>query len=168
MAYAELEAADPVAASRIDPHNARRIVRALEVIRLTGEPFSSFGPGVATFGPTVFPVATAGVWLPRAVLATRIAARVDSMRGAGLLDEVRRHRDRLSRNASQAIGYREMLAVLDGETTEDEAFATMVRRTRSFARRQRMWFRRDPRTTWLGAAGNPCAVLPALLALWGS
>jgi tRNA dimethylallyltransferase len=167
-AYAELAAADPVAASRIDPHNARRIVRALEVIRLTGEPFSSFGPGVSSFGPTVVPVTTVGVWLPRAVLAERIEARVDAMRRAGLLDEARLHRARLSRNASQAIGYREMLAVLDGETTEDEAFATMVRRTRSFARRQRMWFRRDPRTTWLGAGENPCAVLPALLALWGS
>jgi tRNA dimethylallyltransferase len=167
-AYRELESADPVAAGRIDPHNARRIVRALEVMRLTGEPFSSFGPGVGAFGPTVFPVSTAGVWLPRGVLATRIEQRAEAMRAGGLLAEARAHRADLSRNASQAIGYREMLTVLDGASTEDEAFAAMARRTRSFARRQRMWFRRDPRTTWLGTAENPCAVLPALLALWST
>jgi len=167
-AYAELDALDPVAARRIDPHNARRIVRALEVIRLTGEPFSSFGPGVAAFGSTVFPVSMVGVWLPRAVIARRIDARVDSMRAAGLLDEASRHGGRLSRTAAQAIGYREMLAVLDGETSEADALAVVTSRTRALARRQRMWFRRDPRTTWLGAADNPCAALPALLALWGS
>lgn len=166
-AYAELEALDPVAASRIDPHNARRIVRALEVIRLTGQPFSSFGAGVASFGPTVFPVTMVGVWLPRAELAARIEARVEAMCSAGLLEEARLHRRRLSRNASQAIGYREMLAVLDGEMNRDEACGAMIRRTRSFARRQRMWFRRDPRITWFGTAENPCVLLPALLALWG-
>ncbi len=166
-AYAELERADPEAAGRIDPHNARRIVRALEVIRLTGRPFSSFGPGVAAFGPTVFPVDQVGIWLPREVLAARITARVDAMLADGLLDEARTHRADLSRNAAQAIGYREMLAVLDGTLTEDEASGAMARRTRSFARRQRMWFRRDPRITWLAAADNPCRLLPALLALWG-
>ena len=92
-AYAELERADPAAAARIDPHNARRIVRALEVIRLTGQPFSSFGPGVSAFGPTAFPVRIVGVWLPRDVLAGRIEMRVTAMRDAGLTDEVRRHRD---------------------------------------------------------------------------
>jgi tRNA dimethylallyltransferase len=165
-AYGELKASDPVAAARIDPHNARRIVRALEVIRLTGEPFSSFGPGVNGFGPTAFPVRMVGIWLPRSVLARRIEARVTAMREAGLFDEVERVRPRLSRTAAQAIGYRELIAHLDRGGDLDEAFATMVRRTRSFARRQRMWFRRDPRITWLGAADNPCTLLPALLARW--
>lgn len=172
-AYAELEASDPVAAARIDPHNARRIVRALEVIRLTGEPFSSFGPGVGVFGPTAFPVHLAGVWLPREALARRIEARVAVMRSAGLLDEVSALRGRLSRTARQAIGYKELIDALetdsavDSHSDIDEAFAMIARRTRSFARRQRMWFRRDPRITWVGAAENPCSVLPALLALWG-
>ena len=79
-AYAELAAADPEAAARIDPHNVRRIVRALEVIRLTGRRFSSFGPGVDAFGETVFPVRVAGVWLPAGTLAARIEARVEAMR----------------------------------------------------------------------------------------
>jgi diaminopimelate epimerase/tRNA dimethylallyltransferase len=81
--YAELARRDPEAAARIDPHNARRIVRALEVIELTGQPFSSFGPGVAGFGPTAFPVRLAGVWLPRGALAGRIDARVDRRSGRG-------------------------------------------------------------------------------------
>jgi tRNA dimethylallyltransferase len=167
-AYAELEQLDPVAAARIDPHNTRRIVRALEVIRLTGERFSSFGAGVATFGITAFPVLLTGLWLPRAVLATRINVRIQAMRRDGLVDEVAAlvAGPGLSRNARQAIGYREVLEHLDGSTNVEEAFAMARRRTRSFARRQRMWFRRDPRITWLGAPENPCDVVGALLALW--
>lgn len=167
-AYGELVARDPVAASRIDPHNARRIVRALEVIELTGEPFSSFGAGVAAFGRTAFPVRLTGLWLPRAVLARRIEARVEAMRCAGLVDEVARLLDGpgLSRTAAQAIGYREVVAHLGGASTLDEAFALTARRTRSFARRQRMWFRRDPRITWLAAPENLGDVTGALLALW--
>jgi tRNA dimethylallyltransferase len=168
-AYAELQRLDPDAAARVDPHNARRIVRALEVIRLTERPFSSFGPGVSNFGPTAFPVHVAGVWLPRDVLGRRIAERFAAMRAHGLLDEVRTLVDRgsLSRTATQAIGYRELIDHLVGrEPSLESAFETAVRRTRSFARRQRMWFRRDPRITWLGASENPCDLLPALLATW--
>ena len=169
-AYAELSAADPTAAARIDPHNVRRIVRALEVIRLTGRPFSSFGPGVSAYGATAFPVAMVGIWLPRAELARRIALRFAVMREQGLLDEVRglaADTGGMSRTARQAIGYRELLAHLDGEETSlDAALDTAVRRTRAFARRQRMWFRRDPRITWLGTTANPERGLPALLAIW--
>jgi len=165
-AFAELEATDPDAGARIDPHNARRIVRALEVIRLTGQPFSSFGPGIDQFGATVFPVRIAGVWLPRDLLARRIAARLDTMAEAGLVDEVAELRGHLSRTAEQAIGYREVLAHLDGELTLGEALAQARRRTRSFARRQRMWFRRDPRITWYATDENPEALTPALLAAW--
>jgi tRNA dimethylallyltransferase len=167
-AFAELSAADPEAATRIDPHNARRIVRALEVIRLTGKPFSSFGARLNVFGPTAFPVRVTGVWLPRAVLALRIAARVDAMRAAGFVDEVSRLHEgpELSRTAAQAIGYRELGEALAGERSVDDAFDLTVRRTRAFARRQRMWFRRDPRIRWFGAAENPASLLPALLATW--
>jgi len=169
-AYDELRRRDRGAAAKIDPHNARRIVRALEVIRLTGEPFSSFGPGLDQFGPTAFPVRMVGVWLPRDALNTRITARFVAMRDAGLVDEVQRllNGPLLSRTAAQAIGYREVVAALSDGGSLDDAFDTAVRRTRSFARRQRMWFRRDPRITWLGAVDNPCAVLPTLLATWGS
>lgn len=168
-AYAELERLDPEGASRIDPHNARRIVRAVEVIRLTGRPFSSFGPGIQSFGPTAFPVQLVGVWLPRDVLASRIAVRVAAMRDRGLVDEVQQLLERgvLSRTAAQAIGYREVVDHLEGrEPSLDVALDRATRRTRSFARRQRMWFRRDPRITWLGAPENPYQLLPAVLATW--
>ena len=168
-AHAELQAHDPVAAERIDPHNARRIVRALEVVRLTGRPFSSFGDQLTTFGPTAFPVCMVGVWLTRDVVAERISRRFAAMRDAGLVEEVRRvGSNGFSRTARQAIGYKEVLAHLeDGEPSLDDAFDTAVRRTRSFARRQRMWFRRDPRITWFGAVEEPASLLPALLAVWG-
>ena len=169
-AYDELRRQDPDAAAKIDPHNARRIVRALEVIGLTGRPFSSFGPGLDRFGPTAFPVRMVGVWIPRDVLNARIAARFRAMRDSGLVEEVQQllAGPPLSRTAAQAIGYREVIAALSEGTPLDDAFDTAVRRTRSFARRQRMWFRRDPRITWLGAVDNPCAVLPTVLATWGS
>jgi tRNA dimethylallyltransferase len=168
--YAELQQRDPDAAAAIEPGNTRRIARALEVIELTGRRFSTFGTGLQTYGPPVFPVRIAGVWLPRAVLNARIGARVGAMRDVGLVDEVRALRDhgRLSRTAAQAIGYREVLDHLDGKIELNAALDAVVVRTRRFARRQRMWFRRDPRITWFGAPGNPCTVLPALLASWSA
>jgi tRNA dimethylallyltransferase len=169
--YAELARLDPVAAARIDPANERRIARALEVIEVTGRPFSSFGSGLQEFGPTVFPVRMAGVWLPRAVLAERIVQRVAAMRDAGLVDEVGAlsAAGELSRTAAQAIGYQEILQHLAGEEPSlDAALEAVVVRTRQFARRQRMWFRRDPRIHWFGCPRNPCSVLPALLASWSA
>ena len=156
---------DPLAASRIEPGNARRLVRALEVTLGSGRPFSSFGPGLAAYPPSPrFRVA--GVWLPRPVLAGRIEARYRQQLAAGFLDEVRRLQARMSRTARQALGYRELLAHLAGDCTLEEAVAAAVSRTREFARRQRAWFRRDPRITWLGSPGNPVDLLPALLGDW--
>jgi len=155
---------DPAAAARIEPGNARRLVRALEVTLGSGRPFSSFGPGLGTYPPTRFRLA--GVWLPRPVLAERIEARYRQQLAAGFLDEVRRLQGRMSRTAGQALGYKELLAHLTGECTLDDAVAAAVRRTREFARRQRAWFRRDPRIIWLGNAGNPVDLLPALLGDW--
>jgi tRNA dimethylallyltransferase len=169
--YAELQARDPDAAAAIEPGNIRRIARALEVTELTGRRFSSFGTGLQTYGPTVFPVRIAGVWLPRAVLNGRIAARVVAMRDAGLVGEVRALRDhgQLSRTAAQAIGYREVLDHLDdGSLSLDAALETTIVRTRQLARRQRMWFRRDPRIAWFGTPDNSCTALPALLASWSA
>ncbi len=169
-AYDELRRHDPDAADKIDPHNARRIVRAVEVIRLTGKPFSSFGPGIDQFGPTAFPVRMIGIWVPRDILNARIGKRFSAMRDSGFVDEVRRllGGPQLSRTAGQAIGYKEIIDAISAAAPLDDAIDASVRRTRSFARRQRMWFRRDPRITWLGATANHCALLPAMLATWSS
>ena len=159
---------DAVAASRMEPANRRRVVRALEVTIGSGRPFSSFGPGLEAHPPSRFRLA--GVWLPRPVVAARIAARFAEMVDAGLVDEVRTLLSlphELSRTARQALGYREVLAHVERGVPLDEALDDAVRRTRAFARRQRMWFRRDPRITWFGAAENPVGVLPALLREWG-
>jgi tRNA dimethylallyltransferase len=118
----------------------------------------------------VFPVDLVGVWLPRAVVRTRIEQRLDAMWEAGLVDEVERlvaDPGGWSRSARQAIGYKEVLDTLgDGAADPATARDAAVRRTRAFARRQRMWFRRDRRVTWLGTTENSCDLLPALLARW--
>jgi tRNA dimethylallyltransferase len=165
--HRRLEAVDPLAASRMEPSNRRRVVRALEVTLGSGRPFSSYGPGMAHFPPTAWRLA--GVWLPRPVVAGRIVARLAAMVGAGLVGEVERLRAApggMSRTARQALGYREVLAHLEGGVPLDVAVAEAERRTRSFARRQRVWWRRDPRLRWFGAAENPFAVLPQLLGEW--
>lgn len=156
---------DPLAASRIEPGNARRLVRALEVTLGSGRPFSAFGPGLGAYPPSSR-FRLAGVWLPRPVLAERIESRYRQQLAAGFLDEVRALRSRMSRTARQALGYKELLAHMAGDCTLDEAVAAAVSRTREFARRQRAWFRRDPRITWFGAPANPVDLLPALLGDW--
>jgi tRNA dimethylallyltransferase len=162
--HRRLQEVDPLAASRIEPGNARRLVRALEVTLGSGRPFSSFGPGLGAYPPTRFRLV--GVWLPRSVLAERIEARYRAQLAAGFLDEVRRLAGTMSRTARQALGYKELLAHLAGDWTLEEAVDAAVRRTREFARRQRAWFRRDPRITWLGTPRNPVDLLPALLGDW--
>ena len=164
--HRRLSEIDPVAASRIEPGNVRRLVRALEVTLGSGRPFSSFGPGLAAYPATRFRLA--GIWLPRQVLAQRITARYQAQLADGFVDEVRRLRGVMSRTARQALGYRELLDHLAGGYTLEEAVDAAVRRTRRFARRQRAWFRRDPRITWLGAARNPVDLLPALLGDWST
>ncbi len=156
---------DPLAASRIEPGNTRRLVRALEVSLGSGRPFSSFGPGLGAYPPTSR-FRLAGVWLPRPAVGARIVARYREQLAGGFLDEVRRLAPVMSRTARQALGYRELLAHLAGELSLDEAVDAAVRRTREFARRQRAWFRRDPRITWFGGPGNPVDLLPALLGDW--
>lgn len=166
-AYARVQALDPAAAQRIEPNNRRRILRALEVLTAGGS-FSDAGPGLDAYGRPALDVTLVGVWLPRSVLAARIEARFAAMREQGLLDEVRALPADTSRTARQAIGYKEIFAHLDGEIAAlDDAFDLAVRRTRKFARRQRMWFRRDPRIRWLGTTRNPEALTPVVLALWG-
>ncbi|MDQ1373114.1 MAG: tRNA dimethylallyltransferase [Actinomycetota bacterium] len=158
---------DPVAAGRMTASNRRRILRALEVTLGSGRPFSSFGPGLGVHPPSPFRLV--GLWLPRPVLAARIAARVDAMFEAGLVDEVATllaADGGLSRTARQALGYKEVVAHLGDGVPLTETHDAVVRRTRQFARRQWAWFRRDPRITWVGAAANPLADLPVLLGDW--
>jgi tRNA dimethylallyltransferase len=165
--YRRLAVLDPVAAGRMEPSNRRRVVRALEVTLGSGRPFSSFGPGLDAHPPARFDMV--GLWLPRKVTAARITQRIGAMVDAGLVQEVRElvaGPEGLSRTARQALGYREVLAHVEHGVPLADCLGEAVARTRDFARRQRMWFRRDPRITWYGTDDNPFAVLPALLREW--
>lgn len=159
--HARLAAADPEAAHAILPSNGRRIVRALEVIEITGRPFTANLPGHDSFYDTV----QIGVDVARPELDERIALRVDRMWEAGLVDEVRALEQqglREGRTASRALGYQQVLAALTGECTLEEARAETVRATKRFARRQDSWFRRDPRVHWLSGAATDRTELPHL------
>jgi tRNA dimethylallyltransferase len=148
--HARLAVRDPAAAAAILPSNGRRIVRALEVIEITGRPFTANLPGHSS----VYDSVQVGVAVPRPELDERIAVRVDRMWEAGLLEEVRTLEKaglREGRTASRALGYQQVLAYFAGECTQDQARAETVRATRRFARRQESWFRRDPRIHWLPA-----------------
>lgn len=143
---------DPLAASRMEPGNRRRIVRALEVTVGSGRPFSSYGPGLDARPPTPFRLV--GLARSQEDLAARIHDRYHAQMAAGFLDEVaalRADERGISRTARQALGYKELLAHLDGALTLEDALDLAVGRTRQFARRQRAWFRRDPRVTWVDA-----------------
>lgn len=148
--FRELAASDPEAAASIGPHNAKRLVRALEVIAITGRPFSSGLPRHEYEVPAV----QVGLDLAHEVLDPRIDARVDAMWEAGLVAEVEALvvaglRD--GTTARRAVGYAETLRHLDGELDEGETRALIAQHTRRLARKQRQWFRPDPRVTWIGA-----------------
>jgi tRNA dimethylallyltransferase len=159
---------DPVAASRMEPTNRRRIVRALEVTIGAGRPFSSFGAGLEQYEADA-PYRLIGVDCPTDVLDARIEQRYADQMASRFLEEVAGLLERpggLGRTAAQALGYKELAAHLRGEVSLDGALDLAVRRTRRFARRQRSWFRRDPRIRWLTHDGNPVAVLDDLLGEW--
>ncbi|MDP9327108.1 MAG: tRNA (adenosine(37)-N6)-dimethylallyltransferase MiaA [Actinomycetota bacterium] len=153
--HGRLVMADPVAAGRIEPGNARRTVRALEVAAVTGRPFSSFAEAWRSYPPAH--VRAVGVALERETLTGRVRRRVDRMLELGLLDEVR---ELLSAGlggwltSTQAIGYAEMTRHLRGELSLEEAVAGIVRRTNNLARRQMTWFLRDPRIRWVAAGAG--------------
>jgi len=145
---------DPDAAAAILPGNGRRIVRALEVIQISGRPFTATMPAYESKGLRRLALQI-GLTLPRSELDLRIAARVDRMWQAGFEAEVRRLAARGLREgptASRALGYQQLLRHLDGECTLDDARAETIKATKRFARRQESWFRRDPRVHWLDAA----------------
>lgn len=155
---------DPVAAGRVGPSNGRRLLRALEVTVGSGRPFSSFGPGLDRYAST--PVTMLGLCSDKGTLDRRIADRFQTMMAAGLLAEAEVLAARpggLSRTARQALGYRELLAHLEGDLSLDEAVASAIRRTRTFARRQMAWFRRDPRIVWMDPEDDPVGALRSLV-----
>ena len=162
--FARLGELDPLAASRMEPGNRRRIVRALEVTLGAGRPFSSFGPGLEQYPASPFPVF--GLDIDLHLLRQRIAGRYDQQLQDGFLAEVEALRARpagISRTARQALGYAELLDHLEVGTPLERAVATAVTRTNQFARRQMRWFRRDPRIRWIPTDGttgeNALAVL---------
>ena len=154
--FAELMQCDPVAASRMEPNNRRRIVRALEVCRGSGTTFSSFGSGITEFphSNTVM----IGIQWDRQALRVRIEERVGRMMANGLIDEVRTllsDGPPLSKTANQALGYKEVIEGLNKGWSVDDMAATITLRTQQFAVRQERWYRRDPRIQWVQVQNNP-------------
>jgi tRNA dimethylallyltransferase len=147
--HRRLAEVDPEAAARIVATNGRRVVRALEVVEITGRPFSASLPEHEFFFDDTQLV---GIDISRPVLDERIAARVERMWEAGFVEEVRRVAAaglREGRTANRALGYRQVLSYLDGAIGEEQAKQDTISATRRFARRQDSWFRKDPRIGWV-------------------
>jgi tRNA dimethylallyltransferase len=167
--HTRLAALDPVAAGRMEPTNQRRVVRALEVTLGSGRPFSAFGPGLEAYPRSA--VALVGLAITPEVVDQRIGERFAGWVEGGLLDEVRALAARpagISRTARQALGYRELLAHVEGAAPLEDCIEEAVRRTRSFARRQASWFRRDPRIEWTGPEVGPTALVERALEALGA
>jgi tRNA dimethylallyltransferase len=146
--HARLVRTDPLAAERILPTNGRRIVRALEVIEITGSAYAASLPRPDHSGGWI----RIGLTGDRAAIDARVKTRVDRMWHDGFVDEVRaleRGGLRLGRTASRALGYRQVLEFLAGACTEEQARAATVQATRRFVRRQETWFRRDSAIAWI-------------------
>lgn len=145
--YEELTRLDPLAAARMEPTNARRIVRALEVTLASGRPFSSYGAGLRDYGESR--VVQVGLNCEFGVLDVRIARRFEAWMEQGLLEEVAQLRDRgMSRTARQAVGYRELLRHIEEGVELERCVNDAIIQSRRLARRQRSWFQRDPRVEW--------------------
>jgi tRNA dimethylallyltransferase len=164
--HARLAVVDPEAASAIDARNARRIVRALEVIFTTGRRFSA----QRNSGPPVYDTLMIGILRPRAELYERIDRRIDAMFRAGLIEEVQvllKHGYPPDLPAFSAIGYREVIAFLQGKMTLEDAIAQMKRQTRIFVRRQANWFKpEDPQILWYPAGADSLAPIETKIRYW--
>jgi len=146
--HQKLTKLDPIAASRIEPNNGRRTVRALEIVLITGEPFAASLPDQFV---SYIPNLQVGLNSDREHLVQRLAQRVELMWEKGLVDEVSSLIPlglRSSKTSSQAIGYAQALAQLDGDLSQQEAIDQTTQLTQRYARRQMSWFRRDPRINW--------------------
>ncbi|MET9634038.1 tRNA (adenosine(37)-N6)-dimethylallyltransferase MiaA [Lentzea sp. NPDC006480] len=166
--HQRLRTLDPAAAIAILPSNGRRIVRALEVIELTGQPFSANLPKP---GPARYDTVQIGVDREVSELDSRVDQRVDVMFASGLEREVRalvRLGLRDGKTASRALGYQQVLSAMDGACTIDFAAEETKRATRRFVRRQRSWFRRDQRITWLDGARPDLVEAAGNLVPWSS
>lgn len=164
--HAELADVDPAAAAAIHPANSRRVVRALEVVELTGRPFSATLPRAEYVRPTV----QVGLRRELVDLDAVLARRVHTMMDAGLIEEVRALVDeglREGRTARSALGYAQLLAHLDGRSTLEQAIEETITATRAFARRQLTWFRRDSRIGWLDAPATAVDALQVIAQFGG-
>ena len=148
--FDELKAKDPQAASRMDPHNPRRTIRALEVIEVTGRPYSASLPHYRY----VMPAVQIGLDLSREELDQRIGVRTKQMIEDGFVEEVERLRPHLGSTAGRALGYQQIIDYLDGLRDMDFTMFDIAQKTRRLARKQMGWFGRDPRIHWLRAL-NP-------------
>ena len=162
--YRRLNDLDPLASAKIEPGNRRRIVRALEVTLGTGRPFSSFGPGLDVYLPS--PFTEIGIRMPRDLNDLRIAERYKRQIEDGFVEEVKNlvsDGRELSKTASQALGYKQIISYIEGENTLDEAIESAIASTRRFARRQEKWFRRDPRIQWMELQKDPFELLEEVI-----
>lgn len=157
--HEQLKAVDPAAAARLHPNDVRRVVRALEIYRITGRTQSEQAALDAQRGDGPFSERVYALDWPREALYARIDRRVDEMLQSGLVDEVRRlmKNEAVFSTAAQAIGYKEIAAALRGECALAEAVETLKRATRNYAKRQLTWFRRDARVRWVAAQGLSAA-----------
>jgi len=154
--HGRLTSLDPLAATRMEPTNRRRVVRALEVTIGSGQPFSSFGEGVASYPST--DIRQIGLRWSRPALAERITQRVHRMIANGLVEEVQSllaEHEPLSATARQALGYKEIIEHLEGGVSLEASVEKVILRTRQFAVRQERWFRRDPRIEWVDVVSDP-------------
>lgn len=149
--YERLRAEDPAGAEQLDPRNVRRVIRAVEVLELTGRPPSELR-GDWGRRESRYPLTALGLEWSREMLFTRVDERVREQVANGVVEEVRRASERgLSKTSAQALGVKEIGAYLDGSANLDDAAAALVKNTKAFIRRQVSWFKADPRIEWIDA-----------------
>jgi tRNA dimethylallyltransferase len=161
--HQKLAELDSIAASRIDPENGRRLVRALEIVTLTGAPFAAALPDEIESWQEVLEI---GLRMDRELLVARLAERVRGMWSAGMVEETEALISkglRESVTAGYAIGYSQALAQLDGELSQEQAIESTTKLTQKYARRQMSWFKRDTRINWIDALDPEVANLAIAL-----
>ena len=166
--YQKLSELDPLASTRMEPNNRRRVIRALEVTIGSGMKFSSYGPGLSVYKENAYEII--GLRWERAEIDRRITARFYVQMESGFLNECERlfdSKDPLSRSASQALGYKHLFQYIKGECCLDEAVEAAIKDTKKFARKQERWFRRDPRINWIDINDDVVESLPQILKVLG-